>query len=300
MIIDGKAIANSIQKSLGEYISSLTGRKPALSVVLVGKNPASEIYVNNKAKACEAIGIQSIRKVFDEGVSEKTLLDYVTMQNNDPSIDGILVQLPLPRHIDPYKITLAISPEKDVDGFHPINLGNLLIGKTDGFVPCTPLGIRVMLEKSGIEIRGKHVIIIGRSTIVGKPMAALLTQKGPHGDATVTVAHSFTKNLKEICLQGDILIACGGKPKLITADMVKEGAVIVDVGINRVEDASFPKGYKIVGDVDFDNVYAKCSHITPVPGGVGPMTIAMLLGNTVESFIRRNTNNTENWPCSSC
>lgn len=289
MIIDGKTIATNIREELHTFIGSLQGRAPCLAVFLVGNNPASEIYVNSKAKACEAAGIRSIKKLFPENVKEEELLRSIEEFNCDDTIDGILVQLPLPPHIDPYKITLAISPDKDVDGFHPLNVGNLLIGKEGGFIPCTPLGIRVLLEKSKIETRGKHAVVVGRSAIVGKPMAALLMQKGPYGDATVTVAHSLTSNLKKICLEADILIASIGKPHCIRGNMVKEGAVVIDVGVNRIEDSSKAQGFRVVGDVAFDEVKDKCSWITPVPGGVGPMTIAMLLSNTVESYRRRRS-----------
>jgi len=289
MIIDGKAIAAEIQREFQQVVSNIQGPKPCLAVILVGNDPASEIYVTRKTKACEMVGINSIKEHLNSDVSEEELLSHIHRLNTDPSVDGILVQLPLPDHIDPMKVTMAISPEKDVDGFHPINLGKLVIDDISGFTPCTPLGIRVMLAKSGIDTRGKHAVVIGRSTIVGKPMANLLMHRGTGGDATVTVANRHSSNIKELCLSADIIIAAVGKANFITADMVKEGSVIIDVGINRVEDPSRSRGYRIVGDVDFKAVKDKCSLITPVPGGVGPMTIAMLLNNTLKSFEKRKT-----------
>lgn len=287
MIIDGRAIAHEVQNGLKNTLDSISGRPPCLTVILVGEDPASEIYVRNKVAACERIGIRSVARRFPASISEKELLTQIANLNHDPSVDGILVQLPLPKQIDPLTITMALDPNKDVDGFHPVNLGKLLMGDSSGFIPCTPLGIQTLLEKSQVDVQGKHAVVVGRSTIVGKPMALLLAQKGKFGDATVTLAHSSTPDLKAVCLKADILIASVGKPHLITADMVKEGATVIDVGINRIQDAAHPKGSRIVGDVDFTHVKAKCAHITPVPGGVGPMTIAMLLSNTVRSFLKR-------------
>lgn len=287
MILDGKAIATQIQRELAEMIGSLSGRKPCLAVLLVGNNPASHIYVNRKTKACADVGMTSLKFEFPSSITEKTLLAEIEKCNRDPHIDGILVQLPLPPQINVTKVTRAIHPEKDVDGFHPINVGKLLIGETDGFEPCTPLGIKMLLERSGIAIEGKHVVIVGRSNIVGKPLAAMLMQNLPGCNATVTVAHSKTKNLKKICLMADILIVAVGKPRTVTEDMVKQGATVIDVGINREDALEGEKAYRIVGDVDFEAVQKKCSFITPVPGGVGPMTIAMLLNNTWKSFSRK-------------
>lgn len=285
MIIDGNSIADRIKQECLERVRGFQGRRPCLTVILVGQDPASEIYVNRKTKACELVGIHSVKRHFPVDISEGLLLTEIQRLNDDPAVDGILVQLPLPSHIDSGKVTRAISPGKDVDGFHPLNMGKLLIGETDGFVPCTPLAVRELLHRYKIDVRGKHAVIVGRSTIVGKPMAALLMMRGEGGDATVTVAHSQSKSLKEICLTADILISAIGKPNFITADMVKEGAVVIDVGINRIEAPGTTKGYRIVGDVDFENVKDKSSFITPVPGGVGPMTIAMLLQNTIKSYV---------------
>lgn len=290
MIIDGKKIAEEIQQEIKEKISRLTTRAPCLAVVLVGKHPPSQIYVNRKTQACQIAGIRSIKHELPESIAEEVLLAKVKELNDDPNVDGILVQLPLPHHINPTRITHFISPEKDVDGFNPYNIGKVLIGETDGFLPCTPLGIKVLIERYAIDISGRHALVIGRSNIVGKPMAALLMQGTPGGNATVTVAHRYSNDLKKFCLLADIIIVAIGQPKLITADMVKEGAVVIDVGINKIEDLSKKNGYQIVGDVDFANVAPKCSFITPVPGGVGPMTIAMLLHNTLLSYQKRFKN----------
>lgn len=287
MIIDGKKIADEIQQEIKNHIQhdlELISRPPCLVVVLVGDHPPSQIYISRKAQACESVGIASIIKKFPSSISETTLLGEIEALNQNPLIDGILVQLPLPPSINPMIITHAINPDKDVDGFHPYNVGRMLIGESGGFVPCTPLGIKVLLERSSIDMCGKHAIVLGRSNIVGKPMAALLMQSTPGGNATVTVAHRYTTNLKMLCQIADVIIAAIGQPKLITADMVKEGAVVIDVGINKIADPGKKSGYQIVGDVDFANVAPKCSYITPVPGGVGPMTIAMLLHNTLLSY----------------
>jgi methylenetetrahydrofolate dehydrogenase (NADP+) / methenyltetrahydrofolate cyclohydrolase len=285
MLIDGKKISTEIQQEIKDQIDLLSGRKPCLAVILVGDHPASKIYISRKTEACASVGIQSIRKQFPSDINDQELFNEINALNNDPNVDGILVQLPLPPHINPFKVMELISPSKDVDGFHPLNVGKMLIGETDGFFPCTPLGIKVLLERTGVEVTGKHALVLGRSNIVGKPMAALLMQSTPGGNATVTIAHSHTKNLKELCQTADILIAAIGNPRYVTADMVKEGAVVIDVGINKIADATKKSGYQIVGDVDFHNVEKKCSFITPVPGGVGPMTIAMLLSNTLKSYL---------------
>lgn len=287
MIIDGKKIAEEIQQDIKTIIQRYQERRPALAVVIVGEHTPSMIYVNRKTQACESVGIHSIRIALPTTISEAELQAEIEKLNHDSSIDGILVQFPLPSHINPLTITHAIHPSKDVDGFHPLNVGKMLIGETDGFFPCTPLGVRVLLERYQIEMTGKHVLVIGRSNIVGKPMAALLMQNTPTGNATVTVAHRYSTRLKEFCLQADIIIVAAGQPQLIKADMVKEGATIIDVGINRIEDPTKKTGYRIVGDVDFEQVAPKCEYITPVPGGVGPMTIAMLLHNTLLSYQRK-------------
>ena len=270
MIIDGKAIAESILK---EIQNSLRGR-PVLTVIQVGKNEASTAYIRMKRKACEKVGIESRLLSFPETIDEKKLLDEIAKLNVGDT-NGILLQLPLPSHIDPHKMLEAIDPKKDVDGFHPINMGRLMMG-LPSFVPCTPLGIQTLLERSNIPVESRHVVIVGRSQIVGMPLATLLMQKRRGCNATVTVAHSYTPNLKAITLEADILVAAMGRPQFIKADMVKQGAVVIDVGISRVDK-------KLVGDVDFENVKPKCSAITPVPGGVGPMTVAMLLYNTVKA-----------------
>lgn len=279
MMIDGKALSGKIKKDLKEKISKLKDKKPGLSFILVGFDEASQSYVKMKKKACSEIGFHSEVHQLDESISEKELLSLIHKCNKDSKIHGILVQQPLPSHIDTSKVTEAIDPKKDVDGFHPINIGKLLLGQKDGFFPCTPYGILKLLEEAKIETASKHVVILGRSNIVGKPLAALLMQKEHYGNATVTVAHSKTKDLKQLCKTADILIAAIGKPHFVTADMVKENAIVIDVGINRQKN-------KIVGDVDFESVSKKCAKITPVPGGVGPMTIAMLLQNTYESFLK--------------
>lgn len=284
MIIDGKKIANEIQQEIKETIQQYTTRPPTLAVILVGEHPPSQIYVNRKTQACQEVGIHSIQRELPASISEEALLAEIDLLNQDPTVDGILVQLPLPAHMNPFRITHHIHPEKDVDGFHPYNVGRLLIGEHTGFLPCTPLGIKMLMDRCAIEMTGKHVLVIGRSNIVGKPMAAMLMQGMPGANATVTVAHRYSVDLKMLCQFADIIIIAIGQPKFLTADMVKEGAVVIDVGINKVEDPSKKNGYQIVGDVDFLNVAPKCSYITPVPGGVGPMTIAMLLKNTLLSY----------------
>lgn len=287
MIIDGKKIASDIQAEIREAILLSKHRKPCLAVILVGDHPASKLYITKKTEACESVGIQSIKLSFSSTITQETLIHEIRQLNSDSFVDGILVQLPLPEHINPKKIMHEISPDKDVDGFHPYNVGKMLIGETDGFIPCTPLGIKKLLERSNIEVSGKHAVILGRSNIVGKPMAALLIQPAIGANATVTTAHSHTKNLTEICQTADILISAMGQPLFVNSEMVKEGAVVIDVGTNKIIDITRKTGHRIVGDVDFDNVVSKCSYITPVPGGVGPMTIAMLLQNTLLSYQRR-------------
>lgn len=287
MILKGKEIAEQIQQKIKEKIKTYKTRPPCLAVLLVGEHPASQIYVKRKKEACLEVGIHSIKKELSADTSEEALIEEIKKLNEDSFVDGILVQLPLPPSINSAHIINCIHPQKDVDGFHPFNMGKLLIGEREGLFPCTPLGIKVLMQHSFIETSGQHILIIGRSNIVGKPLAALLMQGIPGGNATVTVAHRHSKDLKNFCLLADIIIVAIGKPHFITADMVKEGVVIIDVGINKVDDCSRKNGYKIVGDVDFENVAPKASYITPVPGGVGPMTIAMLLHNTLLAYQKK-------------
>lgn len=283
-ILDGKAIADNMLATIKKEIAGSRGRKPCLAVVLVGQDPASAIYVNRKAKACLETGFESLKKVFPAEVGKEELAEYIISLNENAQVDGILVQLPLPPHLDAKEITSLIAPEKDVDGFHPVNLGKLLIEDSSGFVPCTPLGVKELLTASGIDLAGKSTVIVGRSTIVGKPLAMLLLQKQKGMNATVTCVHSYTKDLPSIVSHADVVVAAIGKPEFIKGSWIKEGAVVIDVGINRVDDPSSQKGYRIVGDVEFDAALKRASRITKVPGGVGPMTIAMLLKNTYQSF----------------
>lgn len=286
MLIDGNLVAKKVQAEIQSQISKIKGRKPCLAVILVGNNPASEIYVRRKTLACEEVGITSLQIKLPADITEEKLLHELHSLNTDSKVDGILVQLPLPPQVHVSKIIASIAPEKDVDGFHPANIGKLLIGETDGFIPCTPLGIQKMLEHYEIQTSGKHAVILGRSNIVGKPLAALLMQPREGGNATVTVAHSKTENLDAICRSADILIAAIGQPRFVKASMVKKGAAVIDVGINKIEDPSAKSGYRLVGDVDFEQVKDLCSYISPVPGGVGPMTIAMLLQNTFNGYLK--------------
>jgi len=287
-IIDGKQTAAQMRAELKEQVAQLTtkGVRPGLAVVLVGEDPASKSYVTAKERACEEIGIYSDDNRLPADTSEQDLLALVDKLNKDPKIHGILVQLPLPRHIDESKVLLAIDPDKDVDGFHPVNVGRMVVGQ-EAFLPCTPHGVIQLLVRAGVTLDGAEVVVIGRSNIVGKPVANMLIQKAPTGNATVTVCHTRSKHTAEHCRRADIIIAAAGRPNTVTADMVKDGAVVIDVGVNRVEDATKKSGYRLVGDVDFEAVKEKASLITPVPGGVGPMTITMLLYNTVQSA--RNT-----------
>jgi methylenetetrahydrofolate dehydrogenase (NADP+)/methenyltetrahydrofolate cyclohydrolase len=282
VILDGKITAAAVLAELAPRIEKLKSRgvTPGLAAVLVGDNPASSTYVNSKAKACEKLGLYSEVIKKPGTISQAELVEIVQSLNKNPRIHGILVQSPLPSHMDELTVTLAINPEKDVDGFHPHNVGMMLIGRPT-LLPCTPAGIIRLLTHYKIETAGKEEVVIGRSNIVGKPIAALLMQKGNTADATVTVAHSRTPNLKEVTKRADIVIAAIGKPNTVTADMVKDGVVVIDVGINRIDDSFSAKGYRIVGDVDYDAVAQKSSAITPVPGGVGQMTIALLMENTV-------------------
>jgi methylenetetrahydrofolate dehydrogenase (NADP+)/methenyltetrahydrofolate cyclohydrolase len=286
-IISGAEIAEQIRQELRKDIASLKekGVTPGLAVVLVGEDPASQSYVRMKGKACEELGLFSQTIVKPADTSEEELLALIDSLNADPRIHGILVQLPLPKHIDENKVILRIDPNKDVDGFHPINVGKMLIGEP-GFLPCTPHGIQEMLIRSGVDPEGKHVVVVGRSNIVGKPVAAILVQKRKGANATVTIAHSRTRDLASITRSADILVAAMGSPQFIKADMVREGAVVIDVGSNRIDDPSAKRGYRWVGDVDFEAVKEKASAISPVPGGVGPMTIVMLMKNTVLSASR--------------
>ena len=287
-LIDGKAIAQKTHAESRAAVAELKARgfTPGLAVVLVGDDPASRAYVRSKDKMCLELGMHSVKHELPATTSQAALIAIVRQLNADPAIHGILVQSPPPPHIDERAVIDAIDPRKDVDGFHPLNVAKLTLGDSDGFVPCTPLGCQRLLLESGIETAGANVVILGRSMIVGKPMALLLMNKGPGGDATVTVAHSRTRNLAEVCRTADILIAAIGRPEFVRADFVKDGAVVIDVGINRVDDATLPKGYKLVGDVAFAEVAPRCRAITPVPGGVGPMTIAMLMANTIASCRR--------------
>lgn len=287
-IIDGKKVAAEIKdeiKKKCDWLKSVAMDVPGLVTILVGDNPASESYVNSKAKSCDQVGMRSKIEKLPANISEKELLDLVQRYNDDEQYHGILVQLPLPKHINEEKVIEAIDPKKDVDGFHPISVGNLVIGR-ETFFPCTPNGIVELLKRYKIPTSGKHVVVVGRSNIVGKPVANMLLQKKDGANAVVTVCHSAAKDLSQFTKQADILIAAIGQPNYIKADMVKDGVVVIDVGINRVEDVNAAKGYKVVGDVDYNDVFPKCSFITPVPGGVGLMTVAMLLQNTLHAYIK--------------
>ncbi len=279
MIIDGNKIAEEIRGRLKEKVAKLKGRAPGLAFICIGEYAPSRSYINMKKKRCREIGILSEDVELPESTPEKELLLIIEKLNRSSHIDGILVQLPLPPHINVQNIMEAIDPEKDVDGFHPMNLGRLLLGQTDGLLPCTPKGIVRMLEHANVTVSGKHVVILGRSNIVGKPLAAMLMQKHPLGNATVTVAHSMTKDLTEVCRSAEILVAAIGQPHFVKASMIKTGCTVIDVGINRTLEST-----SVVGDVDYDRVAPLCSNITKVPGGVGPMTIAMLLENTLHSY----------------
>ncbi len=284
-LIDGKAVAEELKNSMKQDVLEFkkkSGRVPHLAAILVGNNPASKAYVGNKVKSCEQVGFKSTLIKLDENVTEEILLQEIQNLNEDPDIDGFIVQLPLPKHIDEVKVTLAIDFKKDVDGFHPVNFGRMAQG-LPCYLPATPYGITLLLDRYNIETAGKHVVVVGRSNIVGTPMSILLSRKSKVGDATVTLTHSRTKNLQRILLQADIIIAAIGIPGFIKEDMVRQGAVVIDVGINRVEDESLEKGSRLVGDVDFEFVKEKCSFITPVPGGVGPMTVMGLMMNTFKS-----------------
>lgn len=284
-LIDGKKIAETIRQEIAGEVKRITGaggKVPHLAAILVGDDPASETYVNNKAKACKEVGFDSSTYRFPADVQQEELLEAVDFINRDPEIDGLIVQLPLPSHIDNQKVIQQILPEKDVDGFHPVNAGRMTIG-LPSYVSATPHGIMELIMRSGIQTRGRHCVVLGRSNIVGKPMSLLMARNEEPGNATVTVCHSKTQNLKEITSAADILIVAIGQPEFVTADMVKEGAVVIDVGIHRVPSAKTKSGFRLIGDVRFDEVAQKASRITPVPGGVGPMTIVSLLLNTLKA-----------------
>lgn len=290
-IIDGKAIAETINHETAIRVAALArtaNLQPGLAVILVGENPASQVYVNMKVKKCHELGIYSEKHVLDKNATMTEVLELIDKLNNNPALNGILIQSPPPPQIDEDAVVAKILPSKDVDCFHAENVGKMLIGKDDGFFPCTPHGIMVLLERSGVDPCGKHAVILGRSNIVGKPMMALLVQKAAGANATVTVVHSRTPDIASYTRQGDILIAAIGKPEFVTADMVKPGATVIDVGINRVDDPAAKRGYRLVGDVKFDEVSQKAGLITPVPGGVGPMTIAMLMHNAVKACKMQN------------
>jgi len=288
ILIDGSGVAASIKDEVKERTAQLiseTGVTPGLAFLLVGNNPASESYVRMKGKACEYCGFHSVTLTREESISQDEVISIVKEWNNDPSIHGILVQLPLPKHIDENAVIDAIDPDKDVDGFHPVNMGKLVIGQP-GLKPCTPAGIHELLLRYNIDTKGKHVVVVGRSNIVGKPIANIMLQKQAGANAVVTIVHTGAEDISEYTKQADILIAAVGKAKCITAGMVKEGVVVIDVGTNNIDDPASPKGSRLVGDVDFDAVQEKASYITPVPKGVGPMTIAMLIKNTLLSATR--------------
>jgi methylenetetrahydrofolate dehydrogenase (NADP+)/methenyltetrahydrofolate cyclohydrolase len=286
--IDGAAVAAKVMEETKARIAALAQRgvRPGLAVVLVGDDPASRAYVRSKDRKAAELGLHSVKHELAADTSQATLLALVAELNADPAVHGILVQSPPPPQINEAEVVLAIDPRKDVDGFHPVNVAKLAMEDRTGFVPCTPLGCIRLLQEAGIETAGKSAVVVGRSMIVGKPMALLLMKRGPGGDATVTVAHSRTRNLAEVTRAADIVIAAIGRPHFLGAEHIREGAVVIDVGINRVDDPTHPKGYRLVGDVDYDAVASKCAAITPVPGGVGPMTIAMLMANCVTAAER--------------
>jgi methylenetetrahydrofolate dehydrogenase (NADP+)/methenyltetrahydrofolate cyclohydrolase len=285
-VIDGRKISSEVNLETAQAVSELVnqhGITPGLAVIRVGEDPASTVYVKMKVKKCNELGIHSVMDILPANISQADLLKRIDELNDDKNIHGILVQLPLPKGLDEDEVINHILPSKDVDCFHPQNVGKMLIGDVDGFFPCTPYGVKILLERSGIDACGKHVVVIGRSNIVGKPMAALMVQKQSGANATVTICHSRTPNIAELTRQADIIVAAIGQPKFLTANMVKDGAVVIDVGINRIDDTQTKSGHRLVGDVDYDQVAPKASAITPVPGGVGPMTIAMLMQNTVKA-----------------
>ena len=288
-ILDGNELSQTMREEMKAEVAALKaehGIVPGLAVVLVGDNPASVSYVRGKRKACDQVGLYSQESKFDADMSEADLLGVIDELNADDRVNGILVQLPLPGDLDEGRVLNAISPDKDVDGLHPVNLGRLMRGE-EGFLPCTPHGVQMILRRSGIEVEGKHVVVVGRSTLVGRPVANILTQKAEWANATVTMCHTGTGDIGAHTRQADIIIVAAGRPGTLTADMVRDGAAVIDVGVNRVEDATRKRGYRLVGDVEYDAIAEKASAITPVPGGVGPMTITMLLYNTILSARRR-------------
>jgi methylenetetrahydrofolate dehydrogenase (NADP+)/methenyltetrahydrofolate cyclohydrolase len=288
-ILDGKATSAAIKEDLKQKVEAMVAegkRPPHLAAILVGNNPASKAYVGNKIKFCAEVGYKSTLKEYADDISEADLLAEIEKLNNDPDVDGYIVQLPLPKHISEDRVIETVDPDKDVDGFHVQNVGKMVAGLPT-YLPATPFGITKIMEYYNLSAEGKNVVIIGRSHIVGRPMSVLLSQARPYGNGTVTVCHSRTKNLKELCQAADIIVAAIGRPNFVTADMVKDGAIIIDVGINRVEDASRKRGYRLVGDVDFEALEPKASYITPVPGGVGPMTIVGLMLNTYQAALNR-------------
>jgi methylenetetrahydrofolate dehydrogenase (NADP+)/methenyltetrahydrofolate cyclohydrolase len=283
-IIDGNAIAEAIIQELTAQVNRLAGPKPVVAFIRVGEDPASVSYVRKKQKTAERIGIESRLHLLPETVSQETLFEQIDALNADPDVNGILIQAPLPAHMSETEVFNRVLPEKDVDGFNTLNIGKLCQEDPSGFVACTPAGIVELIERSGVETEGRHVVVVGRSQIVGKPAALLMMRKGLPGNATVTVCHSRTKDLSSITRQADVLIAAIGRASFVTGSMVKEGVAVIDVGINRVADSSKKNGYRLVGDVEFETVASKAKQITPVPGGVGPMTVAMLMKNTVRAF----------------
>ena len=293
-LIDGNQIAQLLLTSLTDEVSKINGLRPTVAFIRVGEDPASVSYVRKKQKTAEQVGIQSHLKILPESITQEELIAQIQSLNSDKAIHGILVQAPLPKHIDETTIFNSVDPNKDVDGFHTLNIGKLCQEDPSGFVACTPAGIVELIKQSQIKTEGKHVVVLGRSQIVGKPAALLMIQKGIPGNATVTICHSKTENLADITKQADILIAAIGRANFVSESMVKKGVCIIDVGINRIPDTSKKSGYRLVGDVDFDTVAPKCEHITPVPGGVGPMTVAMLMQNTLNAFKKSLTSNTEN------
>ncbi len=289
-LLDGKATAAQLQQEIADKVSAIRaagGKVPHLAAVIVGDDGASHTYVSNKVMTCERVGFDSTLITLPASTTEQELLAKVDELNKDPNIDGFIVQVPLPAHIDEQKVTEAIDPDKDVDGFHPVNLGRMMLG-LPAYISATPNGIMELLKRNNIETSGKHCVVVGRSNIVGTPMSILMSRNTNPGNSTVTLVHSRTANMKEICASADILIVAIGKPEFVTADMVKDGAVVIDVGTTRVKDDTRPKGFRLAGDVDFDNVKDKCSFITPVPGGVGPMTIASLMQNTLQALSRKS------------
>jgi methylenetetrahydrofolate dehydrogenase (NADP+)/methenyltetrahydrofolate cyclohydrolase len=286
--IDGTAISSAVRQEVKQQVAELNARgiEPCLAVMLVGENPASRVYVGMKEKKCAEVGIATVDRRLPEEASQDEILSILDAWNEDPAIHGILVQLPLPDHVDEKTVMERVCPDKDADGFHPVNVGRMTSGDPEAFRPCTPAGVQVMLKHIGYDPAGRHAVIVGRSNIVGRPMATILSQKEPFANATVTVAHSRSKDLGAITRLADLLIVAVGRPESVTADMVSEGTVVIDVGVNRVEDSASERGYRLVGDVAYEEVAKKASWITPVPGGVGPMTIAMLLSNTVSAARR--------------